>query len=208
MSTSPITARAKEKTRNLLTHPALCTSTHTPLLQKSTPNGSPKLEISFKPQPVWVGWKYILSWQLPTWQLQRNPREHGWKLQREQMLSTRDKTSGLSRVSKLPGWLEKFRRYLWGLYCDDPWKGFSGRWTQPSQPCLSRTGAAPRAPAAPSPSAPSHGCTWTTDQDTRGKRNNTKSCEFRYLLFPCPWHFPFFLCKDQLGCACWLILLP
>lgn len=106
------------------------------------------------------------------------------------------KTWGLSRVSKTPAWLEKLRRYLWDLYCDDPWKGFSGRWTQPSQPCLSQTGEAPRALAAPSPSSPSHGCTWTTDWDTWGKRNNTKYCEFIHLPFPCPWHF--FQCCNPL----------
>lgn len=121
------------------------------------------------------------------------------------------KTWGLSRVSNIPGWLEKFRRYLWDLYCDDPWKGFSGQWTQPSPPCLSRTGAVPRALAAPSPSAPSHGCTWTTDRDTRGERNNTSivssyTCSFLApgVSFSAGTHF-FFLRKDQLGCGCWFI---
>lgn len=55
MSTSPMPARAKENTRNLLTNPALCTSTHTPLLQKPAPNVTPKLEISLKPQLEWAG---------------------------------------------------------------------------------------------------------------------------------------------------------
>lgn len=120
------------------------------------------------------------------------------------------KTWGLSRVSRIPGWLEKFRRYLWDLYCADPWKGFSGQWTQPSQPCLSQTGAAPRAPAAPSPSAPSHGCTWTTDSE--GKQTtpsivSSYTCSFLApgISFSAVTLFFFFLCKGQLGCECWFI---
>lgn len=158
------------------------TSTHTPLLQKSAPNVTLKLEISPKPQLEWAGNTFwadsssLGSYSTIPESVDGNCRENKPSAQRTENMRS---PKGLQD----PRLLEKFRGYLWDLYCGDPWRGSSGQWTQPSQPCLSQTGAAPQARAAPAPSAPSHGCTWTTD----GGKETTPSLVSSYT---CPFLAP------------------